>query len=157
MSRLAIIIVTIAVWLAAGAAQASPVSDAGAKLRHMQLVMGLRPTPQPATWTQLNVHPKVVYREQQSLIGRYWHTLHLFQNPPHESAWRCLYRYEHGRGGWASNTGNGYYGGLQMDLGFQRAYGAYLLGAKGTADRWSTLEQMWVGERALRAGRGFYP
>src|SRR5205085_646291 len=50
-----------------------------------------------------------------------------------------------------------YYGGLQMDLGFQRTYGRYLLARKGTANHWTPLEQMWVAERALRAGRGFYP
>src|ERR687886_629540 len=44
-----------------------------------------------------------------------------------------------------------YYGGLQMDIGFQRAYGARLLVRKGTADHWTPLEQMWVAERALRA------
>ena len=44
-----------------------------------------------------------------------------------------------------------------MDLAFQRAYGGRLLRAKGTADRWSPLEQMWVAERAYRSGRGFYP
>jgi hypothetical protein len=43
-----------------------------------------------------------------------------------------------------------------MDLGFQQAYGSYLLRTKGTADRWSPLEQMWVAERA-HATRGFYP
>jgi hypothetical protein len=78
--------------------------------------------------------------------------------PPHLSAWRCIHRYErHPAQGWATRTGNGYYGGLQMDLGFQRRYGHFLLRRKGTADRWSALEQMWVAERAHRAGRGFYP
>ncbi len=74
--------------------------------------------------------------------------------PPHESAWRCLQRYE---AGWKANTGNGYYGGLQMDMSFQRSYGLTLLRRKGTANNWMPVEQMWVGERALRAGRGFYP
>jgi len=74
--------------------------------------------------------------------------------PPHLSQWLCIHRYE---GSWTANTGNGYYGGLQMDLGFQRAYGYRLLRVKGTADRWSPLEQMWVAERAHRSGRGFAP
>jgi hypothetical protein len=74
--------------------------------------------------------------------------------PPHASGWRCIHRYE---GSWNANTGNGYYGGLQMDLGFQRLYGASLLRTKGTADRWTPLEQMWVAERAHRSGRGFWP
>jgi transglycosylase-like protein len=78
--------------------------------------------------------------------------------PPHASAWRCIKRHEsHPQMGWATRTGNGYYGGLQMDLGFQRRYGSDLLRRKGTADRWTPLEQMWVAERALRSGRGFFP
>jgi hypothetical protein len=44
-----------------------------------------------------------------------------------------------------------------MDLSFQRAYAAGLLRRKGTADRWTPLEQMWTAERAHRSGRGFYP
>ena len=81
-------------------------------------------------------------------------TRHAAQNPPHKRQWLCIHRYE---GGWRSNTGNGYYGGLQMDLMFQRAYAPALLRRKGTADRWTPLEQMWTAERAHRAGRGFYP
>ena len=74
--------------------------------------------------------------------------------PPHRSAWLCIHSYE---GPWHAATGNGYYGGLQMDIGFQRTYGFRLLQRKGTANLWTPLEQMWVAERAYRAGRGFYP
>jgi hypothetical protein len=78
--------------------------------------------------------------------------------PPHLKAWLCIHRYERNPAqGWATRTGNGYYGGLQMDIGFQQRYGAHLLRRKGTADRWTALEQMWVAERAYREGRGFYP
>jgi hypothetical protein len=80
------------------------------------------------------------------------------QNPPHKRAWLCLYRYErHPTHGWRTNTGNGFYGGLQMNWRFMETYGRRLLRRKGPAHRWSALEQMWVAERALRAGRGFYP
>jgi hypothetical protein len=80
------------------------------------------------------------------------------ENPPHRSDWLCIHRYErHPAQGWATRTGNGYYGGLQMNIGFQRTYGSELLRRKGTADRWTPLEQMWVAERAYRSGRGFYP
>jgi hypothetical protein len=80
------------------------------------------------------------------------------QNPPREAAWRCIHRHErHPRQGWRTNTGNGYYGGLQMDLSFQRTYGGWLLRRKGTADRWKPIEQIWVAERAYRSGRGFHP
>ena len=74
-------------------------------------------------------------------------------HPPHLRAWTCIHRYE---GAW-TDTGAPYYGGLQMDLGFQRTYGAGLLAHKGTADHWTPLEQMWTAERAVRAGRGFWP
>jgi hypothetical protein len=75
------------------------------------------------------------------------------KRPPHKAAWRCIHRYE---GAW-DDPDAPYYGGLQMDLSFQKAYGRYLLRLKGTADNWSPREQMWTAERALRAGRGFYP
>jgi hypothetical protein len=80
-------------------------------------------------------------------------TRHVAQNPPHKQGWLCIQRYE---GSW-TDGGAPYYGGLQMDLGFQRTYGLALLRRKGTANRWTPLEQMWVAERAHRAGRGFYP
>jgi hypothetical protein len=76
-----------------------------------------------------------------------------FRRPPHLEAWRCIHRHE---GPW-SDPYAPYYGGLQMDLTFQRMYGRHLLRRKGTADRWRPREQMWVAEGALRAGRGFYP
>ncbi|HWM14393.1 MAG TPA: hypothetical protein VNO56_07930 [Gaiellaceae bacterium] len=72
---------------------------------------------------------------------------------PNRGAWLCIHRYE---GAW-NDPHSPYYGGLQMDITFQRAYGRYLLGKKGTANRWKPLEQMWTAERARRSGRGFYP
>jgi hypothetical protein len=79
-------------------------------------------------------------------------------NPPHRNQWLCIHRYERDpRQGWSTRTGNGYYGGLQMDISFQRTYGPKLLRTKGTANNWSAVEQMWVAERAYKSGRGFYP
>jgi hypothetical protein len=75
------------------------------------------------------------------------------ENPPHKRQWLCIHHYE---GAW-NDPNPPYYGGLQMDVGFQRAYGGGLLARKGTADHWTPLEQMWAAERAHRAGRGFYP
>lgn len=72
--------------------------------------------------------------------------------PPHYSAWLCIHRYE---GSW-TDSGSPYYGGLQMDYGFQATYGGKLLRSKGTADHWTPLEQMWVAEEAYKS-RGFYP
>lgn len=74
-------------------------------------------------------------------------------DPPHERPWQCIHRYE---GAW-DDANAPYYGGLQMDISFQRSYGGDLLRRKGTADKWTPLEQMWVAERAHRSGRGFAP
>ena len=78
--------------------------------------------------------------------------------PPRRAQWLCIHRHERDpRQGWRTRTGNGYYGGLQMNIDFQRTYGRELLRRKGTADRWTAIEQMWVAERAYRSGRGFHP
>jgi hypothetical protein len=76
------------------------------------------------------------------------------QNVPHRAQWLCIHR---GEGAWNEDTDNGYFGGLQMNISFQRSYGAYLLHIKGKANHWTPLEQMWVAERAFKSGRGFYP
>ena len=82
----------------------------------------------------------------------------LGKSRPRLAAWLCIHRYERHPGmGWATATGNGFYGGLQMDISFQSRYGGDLLRRKGTADNWTPLEQMWVAELAYRAGRGFNP
>jgi hypothetical protein len=81
-------------------------------------------------------------------------------HPLYESQLSCIHynpRVGHGEGAWDANTGNGYFGGLQMNLGFMRTYGRYLLRTKGTADHWTPLEQMWVAAKAVESGRGFYP
>lgn len=74
--------------------------------------------------------------------------------PAHYNEWLCIHGYE---GAWNANTGNGFYGGLQMDWSFMQSYGSTLLKAKGTANNWTPLEQMWVAERAYASGRGFGP
>lgn len=110
-------------------------------------------------WQRLMGTPLHPYRESaersESLEYQRW-VLRLWarraQRPPHRTAWLCIHRYE---GAW-NDPAPPYYGGLQMDLQFQRAYGGELLRRKGTADRWTPLEQMWVAERA-HAVRGFRP
>ncbi len=69
-------------------------------------------------------------------------------------AFGCIHRYE---GAWTSHSGNGYYGGLQMDLGFQRLYGAAFLARFGTADAWPVWAQLQAAARAYASGRGFSP
>jgi hypothetical protein len=69
-------------------------------------------------------------------------------------AFLCIHRYE---GSWTANTGNGYYGGLQMDVGFQRRYGGEFSSRWGTADNWPAWAQLETAARAYRSGRGFWP
>lgn len=71
---------------------------------------------------------------------------------PHRKQWKCIHGFE---GAW-NDPNSPYYGGLQMDLGFQDTYGRYFLRLKGTADHWTPLEQMLVAEIAFKT-RGFYP
>ena len=79
----------------------------------------------------------------------------LSQRIPHYAEWMCIAGHESSRT-WDISTGNGYYGGLQMDRGFQQAYAPGLYRTKGTADNWTAEEQMRAAERAL-ATRGFTP
>jgi hypothetical protein len=81
-----------------------------------------------------------LHASRLSLIAPHWLT----------SDFLCIHRYE---GAWSSNTGNGYYGGLQMDYGFMSRYGAVFLRRWGTAV-WAQLQ---ASVRAYRSGRGFWP
>jgi hypothetical protein len=114
---------------------------------HWQRVMGRRVT---LTLQHPPAEPLERIRVWKRIATR---TRRLAEHPPHVRAWACIHRFE---GAWTDPNAP-YFGGLQMDLGFQRRYGRYLLGRKGTADHWTPVEQMWVAERALRSGRGFYP
>jgi hypothetical protein len=71
-----------------------------------------------------------------------------------QGAFLCIHRFE---GAWNSNTGNGYYGGLQMDRTFQSRYGGDFVVRWGTADNWPAWAQLQAAVRAFRAGRGFWP
>jgi hypothetical protein len=112
--------------------------------------MGRRLTPAPRLLASLG--PAEVRHEAarwQRLSAR---VRRLALHPPELGAWLCIHRYE---GSW-TDAGGPYYGGLQMDLGFQRTYGASLYRSKGTADHWTPLEQIWTAARAERS-RGFWP
>jgi hypothetical protein len=71
-----------------------------------------------------------------------------------QDAFLCIHHYE---GAWNANTGNGYYGGLQMDVGFQSRYGSEFVRKWGTADNWPVWAQLAAAVRAYQSGRGFYP
>jgi hypothetical protein len=88
--------------------------------------------------------------------GRALHAKRRALRPPNRQGWLCIFRYERNPAqGWRTHTGNGFYGGLQMNLGFQRRYGRWLLVRKGLAHRWTPIEQIWVAERGRRV-QGWY-
>ena len=64
----------------------------------------------------------------------------------------CVHRHE---GSWR-DPGPTYFGGMQLDLEFQRTYARRLLRRKGTADRWTPHEQLHAARRGWRA-RGWQP
>jgi hypothetical protein len=117
-----------------------------------QSLMGVRRTPRSRAFEK---DPSLKFK---LWVRNLWHrrALRARRNavtPPHRSGWLCIHRHE---GAW-DDPAPPYYGGLQMDIGFQRTYGPDLLRRKGTANHWTPLEQMWVAERAHRTGRGYYP
>lgn len=116
-------------------------------VQHWQLVMGSKPVRTLAVSGNRETQFQQWRQEARRIMEQASH-------PPYMSQFICIHG---GEGSWTANTGNGYYGGLQMDLSFQSTYGGYLLRTKGTADHWTPLEQIWVAARAARSGRGFYP
>jgi hypothetical protein len=64
------------------------------------------------------------------------------------AALMCIHAHE---GAWDANTGNGYHGGLQMDVAFQQAYGPEYVALYGTADAWPVEAQLVAGARAVAA------
>jgi Transglycosylase-like domain len=163
MKKLAIGLVLLACVPAAHAAQKTPQPDSWIlqdivsfrdQTWRYQRTMGVRST--PYAHSAVGKHG----RGYKLWVRELWHSRaktarkRFVAGPPHRAGWQCIHRYE---GPWNARTGNGFYGGLQMDYGFMRTYGAHLLRKKGTADRWTPLEQMWVAEKAHRSGRGFGP
>jgi hypothetical protein len=148
-----IVLCLLAACLAAPAAQAH--DERGETLRKIAYYRTVTWRWQtPATGRAWRTESADVRREVleawKRVAAKTWRTA---LRPPHRAGWECIHRSE---GPWDANTGNGYYGGLQMDLDFQRSYAPAFLLRKGTADRWSKLEQMWVAERAY-LDRGFSP
>ena len=65
----------------------------------------------------------------------------------------CVHRYE---GTWG-DPNPPYWGGLQMDRGFQSTYAPAMVKRYGTANRWPAEAQLAAGVLAFYDGRGFGP
>jgi len=94
-------------------------------------------------WQRRSAAAALVVSEHDPVIPAWLH-----------DSFQCIHGFE---GSWSSDTGNGYYGGLQMDLTFQSRYGPEFLARWGTADNWPVWAQIQAAFRAYRTGRGFTP
>lgn len=132
------------------------VAAADAHRRYWLQVMHRRPA-QPAHLSRLTLpalERAAAWQRRSALT-----LARVARHPPHLAAWLCIQTHETAAPfpGWRTNSGNGYYGGLQFDRSFEQTYGAWLYLVKGTADHWTPLEQIWTAEYALAQGRGFGP
>jgi hypothetical protein len=153
----------VALALALVVAQGAPAGTAQAVLPEGALVKAIKHYRRTTITLQNVMGHRVHFHRLRHVSLRHARTIwrhravatrnRFLRGPAHKSAWLCIHRYE---GAW-TDGGSPYYGGLQMDIGFQSSYGSALLSTKGTANNWTPLEQMWVAERAYRSGRGFYP
>jgi hypothetical protein len=98
--------------------------------------------------TQEILDARVHVRWAKRMLARYWSMLGNIGN------WNCIHRFE---GSW-QDSGDPYWGGLQMDTQFQGHYGRDMIRAYGGyANRWHPYDQIIVAQRAYNAGRGYGP
>lgn len=64
----------------------------------------------------------------------------------------CVHSFE---GSWTDPNAP-YYGGMQMDVGFQQTYGLWAYNRWGTADHWPIWAQLQVSYKAWKS-RGWWP
>ena len=110
----------------------------------------------PEWWATQSHRLDRAYRGEQRLTH---HLQRLLASRLSELVWlvqafTCIHSHE--APSWDTNTGNHYFGGLQLDMDFMRAYGRRLLYTKGTADHWTPAEQITVAIVAYQT-RGFWP
>ena len=99
-----------------------------------------------AAWLQERLTKRV--REVMALHSRFKAAPN---RPPHYDEWLCIHA---GEGTWTSNTGNGYYGGLQFAQSTWDRNGGQKYASR--ADLASPLEQMWTAENAWRESGGSF-
>ncbi len=103
-------------------------------------------------WLQTRLASRV--REVQSLhrVVRRFSAQDTVLTTPLDRNFLCIHNHE---GDW-NDAGSPYWGGVQMDLEFQRTYGPEFYRAWGTADHWPVSVQLAVAMRAYLT-RGYHP
>lgn len=93
-------------------------------------------------------------RQAESWRDEGWRRMHPAPAIPHLKGWLCIHSYE---GSW-TDSGDPYWGGLQMDRGFMDTYGKdFQKRFHGLANVWPVWAQMAAAERAYSSGRGYGP
>jgi hypothetical protein len=112
------------------------------------------PPPPRLGWRRASLRVQLVH--QAHVLGRYRAQARrpLRLRLERFEAWVCIHRHE---AAW-NDSGDPYWGGLQMDRGFMLAYGRDMIARHrgGLADTWTPAEQIVVAERAY-ATRGYQP
>lgn len=109
-------------------------------------------------WTAERKHTSAAYRlwTRHLWYTRWLHWRHVAALRPWPAWWLpqavCVHQHE---GAW-NDPSAPYWGGMQMDLSFQAAYGGVFLARWGTADHWPPLDQLIAAYRGWRA-RGWEP
>lgn len=76
---------------------------------------------------------------------------------PYSKSWLAAALCVHSKEGSWTDPNPPYFGGMQMDLSFQRAYGGRFLRALGTADHWHPKQQLLAAFIGYRARGGWNP
>ena len=115
------------------------------------------------SWKRSQVHRELRYWTHKDHRTRVLASVPLAQRIPRWDEWQCIARYESTQIWSMSPTsepssGGAYWGGLQMDVGFQNTYGADMIARHhgGLANTWTEAEQIVVANRAWQT-RGWYP
>ena len=147
-----IALVALAVFVLVFASSADAATTSQAKLRKSETVVAwykgpgrwhLRPRYTFCADLRSPLSAGRCWRHRENLR---WHRARVARLTPrptlsHLAGWLCI----HSREGAWKDSGDPYWGGLQMGWGFMRAYGGSLL-KKGPASNWTPLEQMAVAE-----------
>jgi hypothetical protein len=145
-----------------------------AQLRHSTHVIGfftrgrgrwMLHTRRESCWSVVGSGPRTLCRRSRTILrGHRWlrrladerlAAIRAARSPIGSlSAWECIHGHE---GSW-TDSGDPFWGGLQMDRQFMYTYGRDMIARYGGfANLWSPRDQMVVAERARSSGRGYYP
>jgi hypothetical protein len=112
----------------------------------------------PFRWSRFMARAESRWRATHPAAER--RHLELARRSAREAMWLRVASCESGDGkgaiNWDVNTGNGYYGGLQMDRTFQQTYDPDAYATLGTANNWPAWRQMRAADRAYES-RGLAP